>query len=82
MLEADQDTDMVVIAFIEQHDSAPLSARKIVLLQVFTARFTSNVGSRERIYEANMVPHRLYTDVVRECHFLHGQNHKLRRMND
>ena len=29
-----------------------------------------------------MVPHRMYIDVVRECHFLHGQNHELRRIKD
>ena len=27
-----------------------------------------------------MVPHRLYSEVIRECHFLHGQNYELRRM--
>ena len=80
--EADLDLDVLMPALIEPQDSAPLPAREIVPLRAFTARSTSSVGSHARIGEFTTVPHRLYTEVVRECHFLHGQNHELRRMND
>ena len=73
---------MIVPAFIEPQDSAPLPSREIIHLRSFTTISTYSAGSRSRIGEAQVVPHRLYSEVIRECHFLHGRNHELRRMND
>ena len=72
--EATLDSDIVVPTLIELPvpDLTPVPSREAVPLQAYPARSTSFVGSRSLIGETNMVPHRLYADVVRECYFLHG----------
>ena len=82
--EEAQDSAIVVPALIEPcvHDLAPVLAREAIHLRAHPTRSTSSIGLRALIGETNMVPHRLYTVLIRECHFLHGQNHELRRMND
>ena len=84
MPEAAHDLAIVVPALIEPYvqNFAPVPAREVVPLRSYPTRSASSVGSRGWICKTTMVPHRLYTYVVRECHFLHGQNHGLRRMND
>ena len=67
VLQACQDLAIVISSLLEARDSAPLTAREIIPLRAFTTTSRSSAGSRSRIGEAQMVPHRLYSEVIKEC---------------